>query len=147
MPDLRRRDLGSLGLLTLALPAAAGATVPARPPVLVVQTFLRARPGMTAPLGEFLTRNWLAMDRRAIYAGLFSHATLYALADATGAAVPPEADFAVEVGYFTAGGYADVAEAFGTIRATHAPVRIDGRGLRELGEIVGERQLRVAATA
>lgn len=146
MPGLRRRDLGSFGLLALALPAA-GAAAPARPPVLVVQTFLRARPGLKAALGEFLTKNWLAMDRRAIDAGLFSHATLYDLAGATGAASAPEADFAVEVGYLTAGGYSDVAEAFGKIRAAHATVRIEGRGLRELGDIVGERQLRVVATA
>ncbi|MCA3255678.1 MAG: hypothetical protein INF91_08695 [Alphaproteobacteria bacterium] len=141
-----RRDLGTIGLLALALPAAAP-VAGARPPVLVVQTFLQALPGRRAQLGEFLTRNWLAMDRRAIDAGLFSHATLYDVAVATGDAAAPTADFAVEVGYLTPGGYADVAEAFGRIRAAHTTVLVDGLGLRELGRIVGERQLRVAATS
>ncbi|WP_448659114.1 hypothetical protein ACPVPU_01310 [Sphingomonas sp. CJ99] len=130
-----------MGLISLpVLPLS-----PARKPVLVTQTWLKALPGRHEQLVRFLELNWLAMDRLGIEDGIFSHATLYEVApqDATAAS---DADVMVEVGYFTPAGYRDVERRFMAIRQQHRPVPVDGMALAELGRIVGERQLRIRAS-
>lgn len=148
---LGRRHVFRLGFGLAAVGAAGG---PARAekaggprPVLVTQTFVKALPDRSSQLGRFLDLNWLVMDRAGIEAGIFTHATLFAIASASGAGAAETADFIVEVGYLTPGGYRDVETAFNDIRRKHQVVRVDGLGMAELGRVVGERQLRPLALA
>jgi hypothetical protein len=87
------------------------------------------------------------MDRRGIDAGIFTHADLFDIVDASGDAAAVSADFVVEVGYLTKAGYRDVEAKFNVIRQLHKTVLVDGLGLRELGRVTGDRQLRPRASA
>jgi len=143
---MTRRDMG--GLATAGL-LAVGTPVRARPaqrsdPALVTQTFVKALPNRRDQLARFLELNWLALDRRAIDAGILTHAKLYEISDEGG---DLSADLVVEVGYLTAAGYSDVEVEFNTIRRLHKTVLIDGLGLSELGHVVDDRQLRPRASA
>jgi hypothetical protein len=124
------------------VPSSDGGATPA----LVLQTFLHASPGRRDALECFLVANWLVMDQRAIERGLFTHAVLHAVTGAGFQVGAATVDFVMEVGYHTPGGYADVEASFATIRAAHQTVLIDGLGLRELGQIVGEAALRPVTT-
>lgn len=135
----RRALFGAAGLLPVAFVAPVIAE--AATPGVVVRTFLKARDGRDEDLARFLILNWLAMDRVAIDAGLFTHAVLHRTVD------DPDSDFVVEVGYVDPGGYAVVADRFSAIRAAHATVLIGGLGFADLGTIVDERSDRPVACA
>lgn len=130
----RRSILLATGLLPVAV--AGPATANCSTPGVITQTFLKAGEGRREALGRFITLNWLAMDRVAIDAGLFTHATLYETVD------DPDCDFVMEVGYIDPAGYDAVADRFAAIRSAHATVLVDGRGLSELGRITGDRSYR-----
>ena len=133
----RRSILLAAGLL----PAAFAGPVAANPatPGIITQTLLKATEGCGEALGRFITLNWLAMDRVAVDAGLFTHAALYEVVD------DPACDFVVEVGYIDPGGYDAIADRFAAIRSAHATVLVDGRGLSELGRITGNRSYKPLA--
>ena len=130
----RRSILLAAGLLPVGVagPAAAhpGTTG------IITQTLLKAIEGRREALGRFITLNWLAMDRIGIDAGLFTHATLYEVVG------DPDCDFVVEVGYIDPDGYDAVADRFAALRSAHATVLVDGRGLSELGRVIGDRSYR-----
>lgn len=146
---LTRRDVGgmaAIGLLAAGTPLAARQSQ-RREPVLVTQTFVKALPSRREQLARFLELNWLAMDRRGISAGIFTHATLFDIAGASGEIATVLADFIVEVGYLTLGGYSDIEANFNEIREQHKTMLVGGLGLKELGRVVGDRQLRPQASA
>ncbi|MBS0660377.1 MAG: hypothetical protein JSR82_19315 [Verrucomicrobia bacterium] len=144
---LRRLVAWSLPLLallllgsawTLRLPAAEtpAKVSPAHRAGAIEMTFLKAQPGKRAQLVAFLRANWLAMDAKAVSAGLMES---YELLEAEDEADPW--NVAVMVVYRTPAGYAGVAEEFEQIRKAHQTVLIDGLGLRDLGRIVGSRKV------
>ncbi len=97
-------------------------------------TFLKSITGERDRLLTFIERNWFEMDRIAKEQGLMA---AYRLLDA--GSDDGDWNCCVEVTYHDSRGYAGIAEAFERIRKAHSPVRIDGKGLRELGAIVGSR--------
>ena len=146
---ITRRDLGgftALGLLAAGAPLSVG-TKQRPKPLLVTQTYVKALPDRRDQLARFLELNWLAMDRRGIDAGIFTHADLFESVGAGGDGAAISADFIVEVGYLTPAGYSDVETRFNDIRKLHKTVLIDGLGLKELGRVIGDRQLRPRASA
>lgn len=129
-----------LVLLFSSRPLAQAAEAPAKRAGAgsgaVEMTFLKAQPGKRAQLVAFLRANWLAMDARAVSAGLMESYELFEAED--------DADpwnVAVMVVYRTPAGYAGVAEEFEKIRQAHQPVLIDGLALRDLGKIVSSRKM------
>ena len=105
----------------------------------ITHTYLRAKPGLRADLIAYIQANWFAMDRIGIEQGLF---TSYALLE-RGDSSEANWDVIVAVGYPTADGHdaPGVADAFRAIRAAHQEIKINGRGLAELGEIVEHHPL------
>ena len=146
---LSRRALPGLGLMALAGSTAVRAAGPAASarPQAIVHTYLQALPGRRADLAKFIELNWLVMDRRGIAQGIFSHAVLLDVAETSVGDAAERYDFVMEVGYLTPGGYPDVETKFTAIRKAHKTVLVDGRGLGELGRILGERLLRPLAAA
>jgi len=124
-------------------PQAATAQAPAEVAATlhVTQTYLRAKPGLRSDLVAYIRANWFAMDRIGIQQGLF---TSYALLE-RGEASDADWDVIVAVGYPTAEGHdaPGVADAFKAIRAAHKEIKINGRGLAELGEIVEHHPLKL----
>lgn len=114
-------------------PAEASATLH------VTHTYLRAKPGLRADLVAYIRANWFAMDRIGIEQGLF---TSYALLE-RGESSEADWDVIVAVGYPSAAGHdaPGVADAFRAIRSAHKEIKINGRGLAELGEIVQHHPL------
>lgn len=125
------------GLTVAAVSVTAQAVAPT---VAIEQTYLKAAPGRRAALIRFIEQNWFVMDEEAVRQGLF---TSYAVYEGGGT----DWDVMVTVGYPDARGYdaPGTAAAFEAIRARHRTVLIDGRGLRDLGTIVGSRRLRLGA--
>lgn len=144
---VNRRRLAMLGLFGLVAPSAALAAKPAPKPRSIVQTYLRALPDRRADLSAFIKANWLPMDRKGIDQGIFTHAILHAVADTSLAAPHDAIDYVMEVGYLTERGYEAVQAQFAEIRKQHKTVLINGRGLKELGTIIGERLLLSQGTA
>lgn len=144
-----RRDVLGAGLTGLAFAGAPLHAQSARQatPALVTHTFVKALPDRRDQLRRFLEQNWLVMDRRGIDAGIFTHATLFEVAGVSDGASAEMADFVMVVGYLTPGGYPDVEATFQEIRRTHQTVLVDGLGLKDLGRITGEQQLRPAVSA
>lgn len=133
-----RRALPSSGL---ALPAIGSAAAP-RDQGAEEWTFLRSIDKDPAALLRFIEANWLAMDRKAIAAGIFAEARLLVAVDAP---ADDEWNVAMAVRYFSAGGYDDVKPQFDRIKTAHSIIRPDGKGLAELGRIVGNRRLVMTA--
>lgn len=128
-------------------PSRADAAAPWSAPLTlhVTQTYLRAEPGRRADLIKYIQRNWFVMDQIGLEQGLF---TSFALLERQEGAVA-DWDVIVTVGYPTADGHEapGVADAFRAIRSAHKEVKIDGRGLKELGAIVRHYGLRVVRDA
>jgi hypothetical protein len=103
----------------------------------VTWTYLKANPGDRERLATFVEANWLAMDAKAVEAGLFRGYRMFINDRADG-----EWDVVVEVTYNDACGYACVAAAFEAIRSEHVEQRVDGRGLRELGRVLRTETVR-----
>ena len=134
----RRGFVSGIGLGALTTPGlAAGETTG-----VIIQTFLKAAENRRAELGQFITLNWLPVDRAGIEAGIFTYARLFETVD------DPDCDFVMEVGYIDPGGYAgSVVETFTAVRSAHEIVLVNGLGLSELGVILGERSYRPVASA
>lgn len=98
-------------------------------------TFLKAFPGERERLLKFIVANWFEMDRIARQQGLMDD---YRLLDSA----TDDADWhaLMVVTYADERGFAGIAEAFERIRRAHTTVRIDGKGLRELGTITLSRK-------
>ncbi len=114
-------------------PAEAGATLH------VTHTYLRAKQGLRDDLIAYIRANWFAMDRIGIEQGLF---TSYDLLE-RGEISEADWDVIVAVGYPTAQGHdaPGVADAFRAIRAGHQEIKINGRGMADLGDIVQHHPL------
>lgn len=112
----------------------AAATQPSRRAVEL--TFLKSLPGQRENLRAFIVANWFAMDRIAKEQGLMD---AYTVLD-TGSDEGPW-NVLVSVTYRDERGYEGIVEAFEKIRAAHKTVRIDGKGLRELGTIVESKKV------
>ena len=104
----------------------------------IVVTRLKAEPGEQDNLAAFIIANWFAMDEIAVEKGLFTSYRLFENPVRGG-----DWDLAVEVGYPTSLGYDDpqTRSGFEAIRAAHQTVLIDGKGLRELGSVVGSERM------
>jgi hypothetical protein len=99
-------------------------------------TFLKSKPGARDSLKKFIVLNWFAMDELAKQRGLMESFALLDAASDEGAW-----NLVVQVAYPDERGYDGIVESFEQIRRAHETVRIDGKGLRELGSIVETRRL------
>jgi hypothetical protein len=146
MDKLSRRQsmaLGAIGLSAVAIPGSASAAVGNVPGTkLYEHTFLKAKEGLRAQLGLFISANWFPMDQKGLEQGIF---TSYWLLEETGNNAAW--DYVMVVGYPQDQGYGDqrTAEAFQAIRKAHVEVKIDGKGMRELGDFVGNHRLKIVA--
>lgn len=128
--------LGSCTSMTaLAQRPAASPSAPGQARRAVELTFLKALPGERERLRRFIVANWFEMDRVAKLQGLMDEYRLLESATDDG-----DWHVLVMVSYHDDRGYEGIAEAFERIRRAHATVRIDGKGLRELGTIVLSRK-------
>jgi hypothetical protein len=98
-------------------------------------TFLKSLPGERDRLRQFIVRNWFAMDAVARERGLMSAYTVLDTATDEG-----DWNLVVVVTYPDTRGYEGIAAEFETIRRAHQTVLIDGKGLRELGAVVGSKR-------
>ncbi len=107
-------------------------------------TYLKAMPGQQAALAEFIRRNWFAMDAIAKQRGLIAE---FDLLERAPSVTVSDWDLLVRVRYPHAGGYAAIESEFEGIRNAHQSVLIEGKTMRELGNVVrSEMLLRSAAT-
>lgn len=113
----------------------AGAAPAARPTLVEEWTFLKSHDPDPARLIAFIEANWFAMDRITVAQGLFNSYALYRAED------DGDWNLAVVVGYPDAAGSAAILDRFNAIRAAHKTVLIDGKGLKELGRIIGSRKV------
>lgn len=125
--------LASWTAVTHAQPRESSASPTRR---AVELTFLKAQPGQRERLVRFIVRNWFAMDRIAQEQQLLQHYTVLQ----TGTDAGPW-NVVVAVTYRDERGYDGIAEAFEVIRRAHRPVLVDGKALRDLGEIVDSTRL------
>lgn len=133
---IARRETLALGLLLSASGAAAGS--PASRTRLWELTYLKSMDPDPANLISFIERNWFVMDAQAVQQGLMTAYTLLKGED-------PDWNLICAVGYPDDQGYAGIAQRFEAIRAAHRTVLVDGRGLKELGRIIGQRRLEPVA--
>jgi hypothetical protein len=143
----RRKSMGlgiaGVGLLPLAAGVAQTAGLVAGLPAgtkVYEHTLLKAKPGLRAELGKYVVSNWFAMDQKGVEQRIF---TSYWLLEESGE--NSAWDYVVVVGYPTELGYDEpqTKTAFEAIRKAHVEVKIGGKGLRELGGVVGSHRLRV----
>ncbi|WP_397405122.1 hypothetical protein [Phenylobacterium sp.] len=144
MIQVSRRYSLAFGLMCLSAPSLA-ADAPADVGVatgtkLYEHTFLKAKPGLRADLGRYIRANWFPLDRKGVEEGIF---TSYWLLEDTGENAAW--DYVMVVGYPTELGFGEprATEVFQAIRKGHAEVKVAGRGLRELGDIVASHRLKV----
>lgn len=126
----------SLGVLLLALAASLAMAAQPVERRAVELTFLKSNPGLREQLKTFIVLNWFAMDQIAKQQGLMSAFTVME----TGTDEGPW-NVLVSVTYMNDKGYEGIAEAFERIRRAHTTVRVDGKGLRDLGTIVDSKRL------
>lgn len=144
MIEVSRRDSLAFGLACLVAPSLATAATAdfgvSAGTKLYEHTYLRAKPGLRADLGRYIRANWFPMDRKGVEAGVL---TSYWLLEDT--AENAAWDYVMVVGYPTELGFGEprATEVFQAIRKAHTEVKIGGKGLRELGEIVGNHRLKV----
>ena len=136
-------DRRALMVTGLSLPAIGARTAPGQA-VAEEWTFLRSTDKDPAALLRFIEANWLVMDRKAIAAGIFAQARLFVAVDAPS---DDQWNVAMAVSYYTVSGYDGVKPQFDAIKAAHMTVKPDGKGLADLGRIVGNRRLRLVAAA
>lgn len=107
---------------------------------LYEHTLLKSKPGQHANLGRFIISNWFPMDQLGLEKGIF---TSYWLLEESNN--NDDWDYVMVVGYPTELGYSDplTIELFKAIRRQHIELKIDDKGLRELGDIVGNHRLKI----
>jgi hypothetical protein len=128
---IARRDTLALGLLLPAGSASAAATGRTR---LYELTYLQSLDPDPAALIRFIEQNWFAMDAEAVRQGLMTSYSLLRGED-------PQWNLVCAVGYPDPAGYAGIDAQFEAIRKAHRTVLVDGKGLKELGRITGNRKL------
>jgi hypothetical protein len=94
-------------------------------------TFLKSNPGDREKLKQFIVGNWFAIDAIAVKQGLMSEYTILDTGDDAG-----DWNLIVKVAYPNEKGYDGIQEEFNKIRQAHKTVLVDGKGLRDLGQIV-----------
>ena len=106
--------------------------------VLVEQTYLKAKPGRRVDLIRFIELNWYAMDRKGVEAGIFTSYRLMEEIDEN-----KDWDLVMAVGYPNLMGYEEPATKarFKSIRSAHQEILVDGRSLKDLGDIVRHHRL------
>lgn len=127
---IARRDTLALGLLLPAGSASAAATGRTR---LYELTYLQSLDPNPAALIRFIEQNWFAMDAEAVRQGLMTSYSLLRGED-------PQWNLVCAVGYPDPAGYAGIDAQFEAIRKAHRTVLVDGKGLKELGRITGNRK-------
>ena len=129
-----------IGGALLPVTAAATPVSATAPTVMVEQTFLKARPGTLADLQRYIIANWFAMDSAGVEEGIFTSYQLFKAIDAN-----TDWDLVMVVGYPQLAGYSDPATqaAFKAIRMAHHELAIDGKMLKDLGEIVQHHRLQL----
>lgn len=143
MLDVTRRSSIGLGISSLVGLTFSASGSHAIEPVKVrvfEHTFLKANQGLRDQLGRFIIENWFRMDQKGVEQGIF---TSYQLLEET--EENAMWDYVMVVGYPTDLGYSDpvTTERFTEIRKAHVEVKVEGRGLAELGKIVGNHRLKV----
>jgi hypothetical protein len=138
---LSRRNLFTFGALSsaaLLMPAWAAARK--LKTVLVEQTYLKAKPDLRNDLIRYIELNWFAMDQKGIDAGIFTFYELFEDIDENKAW-----DIVMLVGYPTLEGYEETKTKtiFKDISSKHTEIPVNNRSLKELGEIVEHRRLRI----
>lgn len=141
----RRQSLaaGLVGVAAFSAESTASATFGlATGTKLYEHTFLKAKPGLRTDLGQFIKANWFPMDQKGVELGIF---TSYWLLEETGENAAW--DFVMVVGYPTELGYGDprTTELFQAIRKAHSEIKINGKGMRELGDFVGNHRLKLVS--
>jgi hypothetical protein len=137
--------MGLAGMSALSLAGAASAQVGLAPGTkLFEHTFLKAKPRLRAALGQYIKANWLVMDQKGLEQGIFTSYWLLEEIDRNRAW-----DYVMVVGYPTELGYGEprAVEVFQAISKAHVEVKIEGKGLRQLGDIVGNHRLKVVSAA
>jgi hypothetical protein len=140
---INRRNTVFAGLAAAGAALAAPALArdkSAKATVLIEQTFLKANPDLKTDLRAFIEANWFAMDALGVQQGIFTSYWLMKDIDPNN-----DWDFVMAVGYPQDGGFeqADTNAKFKAIRAAHKEVRINDRGLKELGSIVRHHRLKI----
>jgi hypothetical protein len=130
------RIIKGICILLLALAAHLPMAAQAVERRAVELTFLKANPGLREQLKTFIVLNWFAMDKIAKEQGLMSAFTVMD----TGTDEGPW-NVVVSVTYMDDKGYDGIAEAFEKIRRAHTPVRVEGKGLRDLGSVVESKRV------
>jgi hypothetical protein len=126
----------------VALPVSAlAASSTVKPTVLIEQTFLKALPGLRQDLAEFITKNWFAMDQEGVKQGIFTSYWLMEDIDEN-----KDWDLVVSVGYPQPGGYeeAETKAKFMAIRSAHKEIKINDRGLKDIGSVVKHHRLKLS---
>jgi hypothetical protein len=131
----------SAAVAGLAIPIPASATKASKPTVLIEQTFLKALPGLKQDLAAFITKNWFVMDQEGVKQGIFTSYWLMEDIDENN-----DWDLVMAVGYPQVGGYeeTDTKAKFMAIRSAHKEIKINGRGLKDIGKIVRHHRLRLS---
>ncbi len=146
IPTPSRRAALTLSALPALLASCAMPSTRAESPgsntVMFEQTCLKAKPGLRDALARYIELNWFPMDKIGMDAGLFTSYDLLAAIDDNN-----EWDLVMVVGYPQAEGFSapKTRDAFMAIRRAHVEVRVDGMGLKELGDIVAHHRLKVQA--
>lgn len=143
MFDITRRSsigLGVASLIGLTVSASGSHRIEPVKAKVFEHTFLKANEGLRDHLRQYVVENWFRMDQKGLEQGIF---TSYQLLEET--EENAMWDYVMVVGYPTDLGYSDpvATERFTEIRKAHVEVKIDGRGLAELGKIVGNHRLKV----
>jgi hypothetical protein len=139
--NINRRNALILGATVSVISSTAKAASPVTSnTVLIEQTYLKAKTGLKSALIRFIESNWFAMDRKGLEAGIFTFYELLEDIDEN-----KDWDVVMSVGYPNAEGYEDpkTKATFKTIRSEHQEIRVEGKSLKELGEIVKHHRLRL----
>jgi predicted SnoaL-like aldol condensation-catalyzing enzyme len=122
--------LSCLVLLAFAIALPAGASEKRA----VSLTFLKAAPKQREQLKQFIILNWFAMDKIAVAQGLLDSYSISDTGSDDGAW-----NVLVTTTYKNAAGYDGIKEAFDVISRQHITVPVEGKVLRDLGEIVDSK--------
>jgi hypothetical protein len=141
----RRNALALAGLpamMALCGAGAAHAKSPSPSTQMLEQTYLKAKPERKEALARYIELNWFVMDKLGMQAGIFTSFDLLAAIDDN-----KDWDLVMVVGYPQDQGFSDpkARDTFMAIRQAHVEVKVDGLGLKELGDIVQHHRLKLQA--
>jgi hypothetical protein len=132
--------MAAAALAGLAASPASGKSRLSTNTVLYEHTFLKAKPERREDMLRYVESNWFVMDKAGVKQGILTSYQLLEDIDEN-----KDWDAVMVVGYPQAQGYEEPATmaAFKAIRAAHKEQLINGLALKDLGEIVRHRRLRV----